>query len=223
MPPTTYNYTISVDFPNQEVNATALETSIGYDPAITIALSHIDCNIAPDICAITFDDALPVPDKAALDALVAAHQGVLVVSLMEASLPVGAIGDQSVDVTQDLVWQSIDLCVTRPGFFSPNMADLIGPVNGCYASVGGGELRIIEEGNGLAPEEKINPPFVFPDTAGAMVVFVTQTNVPPRVGADPSLPNMYRIEARLNGATSLSFKAINFSIVNFKVVPGVKP
>lgn len=213
MPPTTYNYTISTAFPNQKVNATALEEQIENDSAITTALDFINAGITPDICAITFVDALTAPEETALDAVVAAHQGVLVIYKMDGVLPVGAVGSQPVVITEDVNWQLIDICVTRPSFFSSDMNSLFGVVNGCYNG-DGGQMRIVEVVEGQPNEDKTNPPIDLTDTGGSMVILQFTTNVPPRKTA---IPNQYRVEARLNGATNLSVQAMNFGIVEFKV------
>jgi hypothetical protein len=214
MPPTTYNYTISDPtwFPNDKVNGTALEDQIKADSAITTALDDIDVNITPDVCAITFSDALTAPEQTALDAVVTAHQGTLVTYSLDGVLPVGP-SDQPVVVTEDLTWQLLGVMVTRPSFFSPDMNVLFGNSNGCHQG-DGGQIRVVEVVDGQANEDKTNPPIDLPDTSGAMKVFRFTTNVPPRY---TTVPNIYRLEARLNGATSLSIQGLNFGIVDFKV------
>jgi hypothetical protein len=210
--PTTYNYTISIDFPNQKVNGTALEDQIKADSAITTTLDYIDVNVTPDICAITFAAALTAPEEAALDAVVAAHQGTLVTYNLDGVLPVGP-SDQPVVVTEDLTWQLLGVMVTRPSFFSPDMNALFGNGNGCHQG-DGGQIRVVEVVDGEPDEDKTNPPIDLPNTGGSMKIFRFTTNVPPRY---TTVPNMYRIEARLNGAAALSIQALNFGIVDFKV------
>lgn len=69
---TTYNYSISQDFPNQKVDASRLTKEID-DSAITETLRGVGVN--GDDCSVIFDDALSAGDKTILDDLVAVHTG----------------------------------------------------------------------------------------------------------------------------------------------------
>lgn len=73
MAETTYTYSVQDDFPNQQVEISALEAEI-LGSSITTALVGI--NLDGDNCDITFEDALSAPDKTTLDGIVANHQGV---------------------------------------------------------------------------------------------------------------------------------------------------
>jgi hypothetical protein len=71
MPETTYNYSVSDDFPNGSVNVDRLDSDI--DSSIAVSLLYI--NVTADDCAITFVDALSSGQETTLDAIVAAHSG----------------------------------------------------------------------------------------------------------------------------------------------------
>jgi len=71
--PTTYTYSISIDFPNHKVAPDRLTLEIRSSTIVT-ALDSI--TTVGDACNILFKDVLSVGDKATLDAIVAAHSGV---------------------------------------------------------------------------------------------------------------------------------------------------
>jgi hypothetical protein len=68
-----YTYSVSSDFPNQQVNINILSDEIAASD-ISIALSHIIVN--DDTCGIFFIDSLPQADENILGSLVSAHTGV---------------------------------------------------------------------------------------------------------------------------------------------------
>lgn len=72
MAETTYNYDLQLDFPNQAVQPDVLTAEIQESSIVT---SLVGVSVLIDDVDITFSDALSVPDKATLDAIVAAHQG----------------------------------------------------------------------------------------------------------------------------------------------------
>jgi len=71
---TQYSFNITGSFPNAAVDTGKLSTEILGDPNILIALS--DVNLSGSFCNAVFKDALSLSGSAALDALVAAHDGV---------------------------------------------------------------------------------------------------------------------------------------------------
>lgn len=82
MSETSYNYTISTDFPNHVMDSDRLTQEIRAS-AIVTALSHIAT--ADGICSVWFRDALSQTDEGILDDIVAAHSGE---SLTPTALPV---------------------------------------------------------------------------------------------------------------------------------------
>ena len=72
MPATTYDYSISKDFPNHAVAPDRLTQEIRQSAIIT-ALDHMDT--ANDTCSIQFKDSLSDTDKSILDGIVAVHSG----------------------------------------------------------------------------------------------------------------------------------------------------
>jgi len=219
MPQTSYTYTYpGVDFPaliTAAPDATELRNSIAYDPTITIQLDEINIGISPGDCVFTFADALPAPDKAALDAICAAHTGVRVVTSMESSSPV-VIG--TYNVTEDLVWETIAEIVTTPSFFTDDLSALFGRIVGEYKAVAGGggelpQLQVVETVQGVGDEDKISPPYDFAASA-AWKTFGVSTNVVVRNGYH----NKYTLKARLNGAVSLELKWTTMSMILAKVI-----
>lgn len=72
MAETTYDYSITTDFPNDKVDCGKLTVEI-QSSSITIALERIDTS--GDDCDIIFKDSLTTGEETTLDGLVAAHDG----------------------------------------------------------------------------------------------------------------------------------------------------
>lgn len=70
---TTYNYSISTDFPNSRVCPDVLGQEILASAITSAVYDHTDTN--GDVCSIIFKSALSEGDEDVLDAVVAAHQG----------------------------------------------------------------------------------------------------------------------------------------------------
>lgn len=209
MAPTKYSYTISVDFPAAKVNVTQLIDTIRFDPSITIALdsgSGIVANYATDLCDIWFVDPLPVPDEAALNAVVAAHQGVGIVAEMPGSV---RILDQ--DITEDLTWQEIGSVITTPTFFVDDDPALLTELFGRLINQvmgDGGEIKLVEEVAGQ-PDVDILPATALPNTGGLWQDTKFDSQVTPRDG----VRNRYAAYARLNGAAACKVRSGSLSMI----------
>lgn len=83
----TYNYSISADTANGQVNSSILQTQINASSISTGVL--IDIGTTGDDLAITFDVALSAGDKTTLDGVVAAHAGVVLSSRTQQTLSEG--------------------------------------------------------------------------------------------------------------------------------------
>lgn len=216
MAPTKYQYTVSTDFPNGKVNVDQLELSIIYDTAITVALDDtqgINVNSPdPDKCDIWFVDPLPAPDEAALDAIVAAHTGVGIVTTMFGSMPI-----PGGNITEDLTWQELESIITTPTFFvdgfPAQLSDILGRVI-LQVKGDGGEIQLVEQMDG-EPDVVIAGPQALPDTAGAWVTVKMDTHTAPRDG----VRNRYCTVARLNGATSpVEHRSGSISMIHLQII-----
>ena len=209
---TDYQYTISTDFPNGKVNVTQLQQKIAYDAAITIALdtvNGINAN-APDLdkCNIWFVDPLPVPDKAALDVIVATHPGIGVVATLPGSMPI-----RPQTVTEDLTWQEMESIITTPAFFVDNdpalLPGLLARVIGQFKTTGTTcELKVVEQIEGQ-PDVDITPAVALPDTADVWTTLKFDSSVPPRDG----VRNRYCVLGRQNGGGAWDIRSASISMV----------
>lgn len=115
MAATTYNYSISGDFPNHVVDPDKLHNEV-VESAIVIAIDHV--SVAGDVCSVAMKDALSQGDETILDGIVAVHDGEplpdpgLPVSVSNEELAVGMVGKVVTDLTSDsrLDLFSINLC-----------------------------------------------------------------------------------------------------------------
>jgi hypothetical protein len=73
MADTKYTYSVSSDFPNQQVDSDSLTTEINDSSISSATLIYIE--ITGDVCDIWFDDPLSGADQTTLDGIVAAHTG----------------------------------------------------------------------------------------------------------------------------------------------------
>lgn len=79
----TYEYSVTADFPNQTVNVGTLDLEIRDEPAITAELLGVELD--GDDVTISFDTLLSPDEKAALDNIVANHQGAALVDTPQRS------------------------------------------------------------------------------------------------------------------------------------------
>jgi hypothetical protein len=196
--PTNYQYTISTAFPAGKVNVEYLQDTIQFWTSIVTPLIAINAGVEPDKCDIWFDGPLSAPDQATLDGVVATHPGVGIAATVEGTLQVAQV---TTIVTSDLIWQVLGGIVTTPAFFTPIMSQIMGRALGLHKG-DGGQLRIVEEVQGEPDVVITSPPFDFPNVGGVFTRFKKDTNVTLRDGTH----NLYRVEARLNGATALEIE-----------------
>lgn len=208
MPVTKYQYTISTQTANGKVNGTQLGKEIAANAAIGVAVDlnqGINTNIEPDKLDIYMADLLTAPQETALTATVAATQGVSIVVTLEVTIP---LVSKEVAVIGDLVWDVLGGATTTPSFFCDDMTCLSARIIGEHKG-DGGQLRLVENVDGVGDEEKIVPFFEFPDTVGAWERFSVDSDVVPRDGQQ----NLYRTDARLNGAASLDIRYATISMI----------
>jgi hypothetical protein len=201
-----------------KVNGDQLELSIIYDTAITIALDPtggINVNQPdPGKCNIWFADPLPAPDKAALDAIVAAHQGIGIITTMFGSMPIpaGDITEPGPD------WQELESIITTPTFFvdgfPASLPSILGRVI-LQVKGDGGQIQLVEQIEGQ-PDVVIAGPQALPDTAGSWATIKMDTHTPPRDG----VRNRYCTVAQLNGATSpVAHRSGSISMIHLQIIP----
>lgn len=101
-------------------------------------------------------------------------------------------------------WEVLDGLVTNLGVFTTDPSKAVGKVTGEIQVSGTGlELRLTK-GDGSTP---ISASFAHADTGGEWQIFGFTTNAPGDLG-----DQAYRLEARLNGATSAALRFTSLSI-----------
>lgn len=195
----THTYALS-DFPNEKVAPRKLNTEVlGACGQETTSI-----NVNGSQATLTFEPDLPAEQEANLDAVVAAHDGVeRIVDFVAASEAIGL----ELQITEDATWQMLGGVVTNPLFFIPNSEEVIGRIVGQVKTQGVGvEIRLVEDGTEVQLNSNV---FQAPDTAGAWQSFKFQTDTPPQ-SQDETL---YRLEGRLNGATSASLRFTSMTLL----------
>lgn len=210
MPVTKYQYTISTQTANGIVYLPQLDFDINSDAAIGILTDSMSANTEPDKLDIYMADALDAAQEAELTAVVAATQGFGINADIRGAIQ---LVKREEAIISDVPWELVEGVVTTPSFFDPDMTQILARIIGEHKG-DGGEMRLVEQMDGQPDEEKIVPVFVFPDTLGAWQKFKIDSNVPPRDG----VRNVYRTDARLNGATNLTLRYATISMIVVKVV-----
>ena len=190
-------------FPNGKVAAEKLTAEIL--AACAQAPSSVD--VGSEQATLTFEPDLPAEQEANLAAAVAAHDGLrIIVDFIAAS---EAVNTEKA-ITQQ-TWEVLGGVVTNPRFFIHDPNQIVALVVGQLKSVGSGvELRLVEDGS----EVQLNTTeFAAPDTGDAWEAFKFQTDVPP-TGTTECL---YRLEGRLNGATSASLRFTSMTLLRVEV------
>jgi len=153
---------------------------------------------------LVFETDLTDAEKATLDGVVAAHV---------ATPSYTAVFKTTAEVVHDATeagagWTDLGGVVTSPDFFMPDLALALARVVGSYRADGAGaELRVVEGQD--AEERVVSVVRVLPDTGGAWgLIPGFNTNVPPRAGQW-----LYRLQGRLNGATSAAVRYTSMSLL----------
>lgn len=209
MPVTKYQRDI-IQTVNDKVNGTQLMYELAAAIPL-VAVDHVDVGIEPTMLDVYMADALDAAQEAVLDATITAHQGFGYVSTLKGTLP---LVKKEQAIASDVAWEVIEGVLTTPRFFTDDVSQLVARIIGEHKG-DGGQLALWEEVDGQANEEKINPAFAFPDTAGGWQKFKVDSNVAPRDGTR----NLYRADGRLNGAAALSLRYCTISMVEVVIVP----
>jgi len=196
-----YTYTISSDFSNgvaPDRFAAEIEAVLAAKPTI------ISVQPETDDCVVVFEDEV---DKPTLDAIVSAHSGQKIPSVIfqASSLLVG----KETEVTETDTWEDLGGVVTNPLFFIPDVAHILARVVGQIAVQGtGAKFRIVKEDNTPISDE-----YDAPDTSGAWTAFVFHSHQPPDVGAGEQL---FRLQAKLGAATSAKARYTSMTLLEIK-------
>lgn len=188
-----------------------LRQEIVYSGLISQDITKINIGVVPTECTITFADALLPAEEAAFDGICAAHTGIMYVPCLNGMLQ--AV-DLELAITEDVNWQVTSGILTTPTFFTDEepaqLQYLLGRTIGLHKG-DGGQVRVLEKMDGEPDSEMgiIN----LPDTGGAWAKFKFDTSIPPR----PGLRNTYEVQARRNGAVSLSLEFTALSMVKIVV------
>jgi len=171
-----------------------------------------------DIRAFKFDAALSDFEKESLDARMA-ELGYSFGWVSPPGPPPAAFyasskivpGEESV---ASQTWEVIGGVVTNPSFFIPDLNKALGKLLGqAKVSGSGAQIRVVEEKEGEADVVVIGP-FDVPDSGGAWVVFNQPSHTVARSG-----DLIYRVEAQLNGATSMEVRFTTMSLLELVVNP----
>jgi hypothetical protein len=194
----TYNLTA---FLNDLASETALTAAVEADAGITTALDGVSQDEDAATVTFHFPTALAGGEKTALDALVAAHDGAAPTQLKFHAA--SKLIEGELTVTQDATWQTLGGVVTTPDFFMATLAAGLGRIVGSYKSVGTApEIRIIED------DTTTLCTFSAVATADVWTMMQFFTTTPPTAGT-----HEYKIEGRLNGATSMSVRFTSMSLL----------
>ena len=190
------------------VNLTVLEHQLDYYQIPGFAGGTVNDNTV-EIC---FDSPLTTEHKTILDSVFSSHTGGHVPSgkILASAMIVSDLYNVK-NVTE---WEVIAGVVVRPNIFHSDMNEILPQLNGHYSAIGeGAEFRLVESQD-VQPASNPNeivmtqPPETLPDTVGLYKEIYKLGDVHPREGLFT-----YRLEARLNSATSLTFKYASLSII----------
>jgi hypothetical protein len=187
-------------------HGSTLETEIRYS---AIAEPVVDSNIGvvTGDCVVTFANALTAGDETIFDNVCAAHTGIGYVSRVMGSVEAVAL-EHAVTATVT-PWETLNGRLTTPQFFTDEdpslLPNLLGRVIGLHKG-DGGEIQVLEEVDGEA--------VVLPNVGAVWTKFKFDTTVAPREG----LRNIYKVQARLNGAASLDLEFVALSMLHVRQV-----
>jgi hypothetical protein len=197
-----YSYEFS-EFPNDVVDEHRLklevEATISPPPALEGVTSR-QPEGGTATAQIRFAAELDAAQKAALDAVVAAHSGAAVPT------PVFRASSTLVGTEQEIVavggFEVLAGVVTTPDFFSSNLAALVSRIVGEFKAVGSGaELRVVEDDGTVLGNFALDP-------AADWTKMQWFTSTAPSSGT-----HHYTLEGRLNGATSARVRYVSMTLL----------
>jgi len=199
-----YTYSISGDFPNQQVSIRRLREEIIALGGAAL-MEHIHVDEEADTCYVVTTITLSGPQKAGLDGVIAAHTGdSYEVEIHYAELK---MVDQLVTITNTTPWQELGGVV-----FDPFKVVPASRINNAFVRLTGAirtdgtEVQFIlaEDVGGLGSTINVlrSPPFDAPNTSNNWRIGEVVTNVPLTGGEK----NIYTLAARLRGSSSAAIR-----------------
>jgi hypothetical protein len=199
-----YTYSLSGDFPNQEVSIRRLREEIIALGGAAL-MEHVHVDEANDTCYIVTKVTLTAPQKTALDGVIAAHTGdAYQVEIVYADIK---MVDQLINITTTSGWQELGGIVVDPYKVVPasRINNVFIRLTGAIRTQGT-EVQFVlaEDVGGLGTTINIlrSPPFDAPDTSNAWRIGEVETNVTLTGGEK----NVYTLAARLRGSTSAAIR-----------------
>ncbi len=140
-----------------------------------------------------------------LDPLITAHKGAItLVDRIETS----TIIEGEIAITETTGWQDLPGIATTLGAFLGDADEAVGKLVGLVKTVGTGfEMRMVKEDD----TSLLGTPYSHGDSAGVWEKLEFSTNQPPVLDF-----HFYRLQARLNGATSASVQSVRMSLLRVR-------
>lgn len=206
---TEYEYQ-HTDFPNATFNEDSLNGEVLAKAEITTTLEYIrsvEDHVAQTSTAyFGFQTVLSSEEQAALDAVVAAHQGLPPMKVVWHASSVLAEIERSVTAVTP-AWSEIGGSVTTPDFFTPDVQNCKGRVVGQYKTNGAGARIRLREGD-VEPSASVE----LPDSGGEWAIMQWFS-----VDSVTAGTHKYTLEGQLpeSGATEMAVKYVAVSLLEF--------
>jgi hypothetical protein len=201
---TKYTYT-AASFLNGKVNTNKLHATIGAN-AIGATFAGVTATLGQ--CDVFFSADLSGSDKAVLDGLIAAHTDIhTVYDFVESS----ALMTEEKLITGVLTWDVLAGLFTNPSFFGSLDTLIARFVMQGKATVNPAEIQVVENNGGT---DVVVGTAVIPAGDWSAVKFFT--TVPFRAG-----DSNFRVEGRLNAATTASVRNISVTLMTKKDYAGI--
>lgn len=197
---TSYPYPVSA-FPNGKFAPSGLHAAVVADTGITTALVAVTGENATS-CAFLFEADLSGSEETALDAIVAAHTGVIYDIKFHAT---SKLVDDAIDITGTTEWQVLGGVVTNIEFFVHDLTMARGRIVGSAKTEGTGATLQLVEVSGTT--ETVVASFDLPDTSGEWQPIKFSTSSP------GSGDLTFRLEGKLGGATSAALRFTSSSLL----------
>ena len=202
---------ISIDYPisataNDAVDPTSLYSQIQGAALSSATFEYVSTDSDPTGSGVPtiyvwFDSEPNSADRATLGGIIAAHTGVAAprVTFHASSKFV----ESTAAISNDTDWEVLGGVVTSPSFFADDLDSIVGRCTGfCEVTGLGVELRVTENGATM-----LSSPHALSESG----TFQFDTDTPPSAGQ-----NVYRLEARLNGATAASVSFVSMSLLEVR-------
>jgi hypothetical protein len=199
MAKTTYQFSISTDFPNAEVHGAKLKAEVAAS-----SIAAVCCvSRAGDFCDVTFDDALSAGDETTLNGLVAAHDGVKPKNFGYASS--SKLVPLELNIPNDDAWHEVGGVTTTMGAFVSNPADALGKLIGEHKTTGANaQIRArYSSDDGL-----LISPVTLPNSSGAWAVMDFNSDQAFRLNTETII-----VEAKCPAGETLDFRFVTATLL----------